>query len=120
MLNDLALLSGNSSKSTFITTYMRPVGHRAVFPPRLHHSFHLVQPVIQRETVQPTTVHQTIPIHEKIDEAPIVHEATTLPTISHDQFLQQQKSNGDAHTHADQGHHHQHCECRGRSEQTFC
>lgn len=69
-----------------------------------------VQPVVQRETIQPTTVHQTIPVHESIHEAPIVHEATTLPTISHEQFLQQQQTKGQAETHSDQGHNHQHCE----------
>jgi len=67
-----------------------------------------VQPVIQRETIAPTTVHQVIPVHERIDAAPVVHEATTLPTISHEQFLKQKS--GSPETHSDAGHHHQVCE----------
>ncbi|KAK1925477.1 hypothetical protein DB88DRAFT_484083 [Papiliotrema laurentii] len=71
-----------------------------------HHIHETVQPVIQRETVQPTTVHHTQAVHEKVHEAPIVHEATTLPTISHADFLKKQQSEK-AHTHQDAGHHHQ-------------
>jgi hypothetical protein len=64
-----------------------------------------VQPVIQRETIQPTTVHHTIGVHEKIHDAPIVHESTTLPTLSHADFLKQ-KAADVPHTHADAGHQH--------------
>jgi hypothetical protein len=65
--------------------------------------------VVQRETIQPTTVHHTIPVSEKIQEAPIVHEATNLPAISHEQFLQQ-KHAGSPLRHSDKGHTHQFCE----------
>lgn len=68
-----------------------------------------VQPVIQRETVQPTTVHHTTAIHEKIHDAPIVHESTVLPTMSHADFLKQNKNDG-PHTHSDGNHQHQLCE----------
>ncbi|WWC66186.1 uncharacterized protein I206_100087 [Kwoniella pini CBS 10737] len=71
-----------------------------------HHIHETVQPVIQRETVQPTVVHHTAGIHEKIHDAPIVHEATTLPTISHSDFLKQ-KADAGAASHADSGHQHQ-------------
>jgi len=50
--------------------------------------------VIQRETVQPTVLHQTIGVHEKIHDAPIVHEATTLPTIGMSDFLKQKQAGG--------------------------
>lgn len=70
-----------------------------------HHIHETIQPVIQRETVQPTAVHHTIPISEKIHEAPIVHEATTLPTITADQFLNGNHDGPMAHT--DKGHQHQ-------------
>jgi hypothetical protein len=50
----------------------------------------------------------SVSIHEKVHEAPIVHEATTLPTISHADFLKKQQSEK-AHTHQDAGHHHQFC-----------
>ncbi|WVR06047.1 hypothetical protein IAU60_003075 [Kwoniella sp. DSM 27419] len=74
-----------------------------------HHIHETIQPVIQRETVQPTVVHHTTGIHEKIHDAPIVHEATTLPTIKHEDFLKQ-KAEGGAMSHSDSGHHHQHYE----------
>ena len=64
--------------------------------------FVVVQPVIQRETVQPTVVHQTVGIHEKIHDAPIVHEATTLPTINAAEFLSQKKAGGPL-SHTDKG-----------------
>ncbi|CAD6576323.1 MAG: hypothetical protein TREMPRED_001655, partial [Tremellales sp. Tagirdzhanova-0007] len=71
-----------------------------------HHIHETVQPVIQRETVQPTVVHQTVGIHEKIHDAPIVHEATTLPTINAAEFLSQKKAGGPL-SHTDKGHTHQ-------------
>jgi hypothetical protein len=48
---------------------------------RLTRLLHIYNPAIA-----PTTVHTTVPIHEKIHEAPIVHEATTLPTVTLDEF----------------------------------
>jgi hypothetical protein len=55
----------------------------AVAAEHVHHHVHeTIQPVINRETVQNTHVHTTIPIHEKIHDAPIVHEHTVLPTVS--------------------------------------
>ncbi|KAI9638195.1 uncharacterized protein MKK02DRAFT_42583 [Dioszegia hungarica] len=70
-----------------------------------HHIHETVQPVIQRETVQPTTVHHTVAVQEKIHDAPIVHEATVLPTISHADFLKQKQASGPM-AHADEGHKH--------------
>jgi hypothetical protein len=64
--------------------------------------------VIQRETIQPTTVHHTIGVHEKIHDAPIVHESTTLPTLSHADFLKQ-KAADVPHTHSDSNHKHAIC-----------
>ena len=75
-----------------------PPSHRTQLTP--------VQPVIQRETIQPTTVHHTTAIHEKVHDAPIVHEATTLPTISHSDFLKQQAEKV-PHSHQDGDHKHQ-------------
>ena len=71
-----------------------------------HHIHETVQPVIQRETVSPTVVHHTNAVHEKVHDAPIVHEATTLPTISHSDFLKQ-KTEGGPLSHTDKGHSHQ-------------
>ncbi|KAL7419341.1 hypothetical protein Q5752_006179 [Cryptotrichosporon argae] len=71
-----------------------------------HHIHETIQPVIQRETIQPTHVHHTVAVHEKIHDAPIVHEATTLPTIQHSDFLKQKEVGGVQH-HGDSTHQHQ-------------
>jgi len=70
----------------------------------IHHVHETIQPVVQKETIAPTTVHTTVPIHEKIHEAPIVHESTTLPTVTLDEF---KTKIGGAHSHKDGNHHHQ-------------
>lgn len=51
-----------------------------------------VQPVVQRETVDPTVVHKIRAIHERVEDAPIVHEVTTLPTISADKYAKNKSS----------------------------
>lgn len=77
----------------------------AVANEHVHHHVHeTIQPVIQKETIAPTTVHTTVPIHERIHEAPIVHEATTLPTVTLDEF---KSKIGGAHSHKDGNHSHQ-------------
>lgn len=77
----------------------------AVANEHVHHHVHeTIQPVIQRETVQPTTVHTTVPVHERVHDAPIVHEATTLPTVTLDEF---KNKVGGAHSHNDNTHKHQ-------------
>ncbi|KAL0247502.1 hypothetical protein I308_103567 [Cryptococcus tetragattii IND107] len=57
-----------------------------------HHIHETIQPVVQRETVEPTVVHQTKAIHEKVEDAPVVHEVTTLPTISAEKYSQNKSS----------------------------
>lgn len=52
-----------------------------------HHVHHHVQPVIQKETIQPEVVHTTIPVHETHQAAPIYHETTILPVKTMDEFL---------------------------------
>nr|ODN87504.1 allergen [Cryptococcus depauperatus CBS 7841] len=71
-----------------------------------HHIHETIQPVIQRETVQPTVVHHTAAIHERVHDAPTVHEATTLPAITHDEFLKF-KNGHKGTTHNDKTHSHQ-------------
>jgi hypothetical protein len=54
---------------------------------RIHHHVHEhVQPVIQKETVAPTVMHTTVPIHETHHAAPVHHEATTLPPKTMGEF----------------------------------
>lgn len=57
-----------------------------------HHIHETVQPVVQRETVDPTVVHKTKAVHERVEDAPIVHEVTTLPTISADKYAKNKSS----------------------------
>ena len=59
----------------------------AIAGEHLHHHVHeTIQTVLQKETIAPTTFHTTVPIHEQIHEAPIVHEATSLPTVTLDEL----------------------------------
>lgn len=72
-----------------------------------HHIHETVQPVIERETVQPTVVHTTVPIHETHHKKAEHHGSTTLPTISMNDF----KSKGGAFGHDTKPHeHHYHYE----------
>jgi len=99
-------LYGNAT--TVGETQRTNVQAAAVANEHVHHHVHeTIQPVIQKETIQPTHVHTTIPIHEKIHDAPIVHEHTVLPTISLDSF--KQKIGGEHH-HTDKTHDHQYYE----------
>ncbi|ODN91357.1 allergen [Cryptococcus wingfieldii CBS 7118] len=59
-----------------------------------HHIHETIQPVIQRETVAPTVVHKTNAVHETVKEAPIVHEVTTLPTVSAAEYAQTREEPG--------------------------
>ncbi|RGP77611.1 hypothetical protein FLONG3_4184 [Fusarium longipes] len=63
---------------------------------RIHHHVHEhVQPVIQKETVQPTVIHTTIPEHHKIHEAPIHHGTSTLPTKTLNEFTSERGGLGE-------------------------
>lgn len=53
----------------------------------VHHHIHdVIQPVVERETIQPHVVHTTIPIHEKIEQEPFVHKGNVLPAMTMDEF----------------------------------
>jgi hypothetical protein len=45
-----------------------------------HHVHEIIQPVIQKETVQPSVVHTTVPIHEIHQNEPKHHTATQPPS----------------------------------------
>lgn len=51
-----------------------------------HHVHDYVQPVIERERVVPHVVHTTIPIHEHIEHAPLVHKGNVLPAVTMEEF----------------------------------
>jgi len=61
--------------------------HQTVVGEHVHHHIHdTVQPVIERETIQPSVVHTTVPVHERIDKEPQVHQGNVLPTMTMDEF----------------------------------
>jgi hypothetical protein len=51
-----------------------------------HHIHETIQPVVQKETIQPNVVHTTVPIHEVHHNKATHHETTALPAMTMDQF----------------------------------
>lgn len=56
-----------------------------------HHVHQHVQPVIQKDVIQPEVVHTTVPVHEVHHEAPVHHETTMLPAMTMDEFRSSNK-----------------------------
>jgi len=54
-----------------------------------HHVHENIQPVIQKETIQPSVVHTTIPVHEVHQNEAKHHSASALPAVSMDEFKRQ-------------------------------
>ncbi|KAH8594443.1 hypothetical protein B0O99DRAFT_711775 [Bisporella sp. PMI_857] len=54
-----------------------------------HHVHEHIQPVIQKETIQPSVVHTTIPIHEIHHNEAKHHSITQLPPVTLDEFKKQ-------------------------------
>jgi len=54
-----------------------------------HHVHENIQPVIHKETVQPSVVHTTVPIHEVHQNEAKHHTATQLPAVSMSEFKNQ-------------------------------
>lgn len=48
-----------------------------------------IQPVIQKETIQPSVVHTTAPVHEVIHNNPSHHSTSALPAVSMADFKSQ-------------------------------
>jgi len=62
----------------------------AVVGEHVHHHVHEnIQPVIQKETIQPSVVHTTIPVHEVHQNEAKHHTASALPPVSMDDFKRQ-------------------------------
>ncbi|BGP24552.1 hypothetical protein JCM10295v2_003470 [Rhodotorula toruloides] len=57
-----------------------------------HHVHHVVQPEIERDTHEHHRVHTTIPIHEKVEEAPVVHQSVRHEALPISEFT---KNGGD-------------------------
>jgi len=54
-----------------------------------HHVHENIQPVIQKETIQPSVVHTTVPVHEIHQNEAKHHTATSLPAVTMDEFKRQ-------------------------------
>jgi len=54
-----------------------------------HHVHETIQPVVQRETIAPTIVHTTVPIHEVHHNAAQHHSVSALPAVSMADFKTQ-------------------------------
>jgi len=62
-------------------------GSTTVVGEHVHHHIHdIIQPVVERETIQPHVVHTTVPIHERIEHEPQIHKGNVLPAMSMDEF----------------------------------
>jgi len=51
-----------------------------------HHIHETIQPVVNKEVIQPNVVHTTVPIHEVHHNKATHHETTSLPTLTMDEF----------------------------------
>lgn len=51
-----------------------------------HHVYEQVQPVIEREIIQPAVIHTTVPIHERIEHAPTFHPITVQPKMTLEEY----------------------------------
>ena len=62
----------------------------AVTGEHVHHHVHEnIQPVVQKETIQPSVVHTTVPIHEVHQNESKHHTASSLPAVTMDEFKRQ-------------------------------
>jgi hypothetical protein len=62
----------------------------AVTGEHVHHHVHEnIQPVVQKETIQPSVVHTTVPIHEVHQNEAKHHTASSLPAVTMDEFKRQ-------------------------------
>ncbi|KAK1834557.1 hypothetical protein QBC39DRAFT_369061 [Podospora conica] len=51
-----------------------------------HHVHETIQPLVQKEVIQPEVVHTTVPIHEVHHQGAQVHSTTEMPAMSMDEF----------------------------------
>lgn len=52
-----------------------------------HHVHHVVQPVIERDVHEHNRIKTTIPVHQEVNEAPIVHQSVQHEPLKLDQFV---------------------------------
>jgi hypothetical protein len=51
-----------------------------------HHIHETIQPVVQKETIQPNVIHTTVPIHEVHHNKATHHDTTALPAMTMSEF----------------------------------
>lgn len=79
--------SGFKSDRVIENTTTSQSAAAAVAGEHVHHHIHeTIQPVINKETIQPSVIHTTVPIHETHHNAAVHHEASVLPTVTLDDF----------------------------------
>ncbi|KAF2120914.1 hypothetical protein BDV96DRAFT_485026 [Lophiotrema nucula] len=62
---------------------------QAIGGEHVHHHIHeTIQPVLKKETIQPSVVHTTVPIHETHHQAAKHHETSTLPPVNLSDYKQ--------------------------------
>ncbi|KAA8897510.1 hypothetical protein FN846DRAFT_231758 [Sphaerosporella brunnea] len=75
------------STTTILPTARENVETITIQGEHIHHHVHeRVQPVIEREVIQPTVVHTTIPVHERIEHEPTFHPATVQPKMTMEEY----------------------------------
>lgn len=65
----------------------------------ISHVHETIQPVIQKEVIQPEVIHTTVPVHEVHHYAASHHPTSTLPAVSMDEFKRKGGKLGGAERH---------------------
>lgn len=75
------------STTTVLPTAHEKIQGEVLRAEHVHHHVHeIVQPVIEREVVQPTVIHTAVPIHERIHHEPTFHPPTIQPKMTLEEF----------------------------------
>lgn len=83
-------LGVNENKRKVAPTVTTEAEGEVIEAEHVHHHIHEnIQPVIEKETIEPHVVHKTKAVHEVHHEAPKHHEATQLPPVTMDEFKKQ-------------------------------
>ena len=76
-----------STREVLQTKHIVEAGPTVVGEHHHHHVYETVQPVIEREIIQPIVTHTTVPIHERIEKDPSFHPKTIQPVMTMEEFL---------------------------------
>ncbi|KAK3703221.1 hypothetical protein LTR37_014561 [Vermiconidia calcicola] len=76
-------------KSHFEGEHTRSTDPAVMGEHKHHHVYENIQPVVNKQTIEPHVVHTTVPIHEVHHNATQHHAASALPAVSMDEFKKQ-------------------------------